>query len=126
MAEGDVFVAGNFQLANGGLSDFRFALQGRRIQVRAIPAMRLTVDADLVATGGGGANLIRGEVTLLRGTYTKDVDLTVSDLLSRNRGAGAITVNQPWMERTSLEVRVVSAAALEVRNNLARCPARST
>ena len=120
MAEGDVFVAGNFQLANGGLSDFRFALQGRRIQVRAIPAMRLTVDADLVATGGGGANLIRGEVTLLRGTYTKDVDLTVSDLLSRNRGAGAITVNQPWMERTSLEVRVVSAAALEVRNNLAR------
>jgi translocation and assembly module TamB len=120
LAEGDVFAAGSFQLANGGVSEFRVALQGRRILVRAISALRLTVDADLVATGAGGDNVIRGEVTLLRGTYTKDVDLTISDLLARNRGGGAMAVRQPWMERTSLEVRVVSAAALEVRNNLAR------
>ena len=119
-AEGDVFAAGNFQIANGALSDFRLVVQGRRMQIRAIPALRLTVDADLVATGGTGDNLIRGEVTLLKGTYTKDVDLTISDLLGRSRGAGAVAVRQPWMERTSLEVRVVSAAALEVRNNLAR------
>jgi translocation and assembly module TamB len=118
-AEGDVYAAGSFRIANGALSDFRFAIQGRRMQVRAIPALRLTVDADLVASGGGGDNLIRGQVTLLRGTYTKDVDITISDLLSR-RGGGGVAVNPAWMERTSLEVRVVSAAALEVRNNLAR------
>jgi translocation and assembly module TamB len=120
-SEGDVFAAGSFRLADGALADYRLVLQGRRLQVRAIPALRLTVDADLVATGGGETNnVIRGEVTLLRGTYTKDVDLTVSDLLSRGRAGGAMSVRQPWMEHTSLEVRIVSAAALEVRNNLAR------
>jgi len=119
-SEGDVFAAGSFRIADGALADYRLVLQGRRLQVRTIPALRLTVDADLVATGGGDTNnVIRGEVTLLRGTYTKDVDLTVSDLLARGR-AGGISVRQPWMERTSLEVRVVSAAALEIRNNLAR------
>ena len=118
-SEGDVFAAGSFRLANGALSDFRLAIQGRRMLVRTVPSLRLTVDADLVASGDSAGNLIRGQVTLLRGTYTKDVDLTVSDLLSR-RGGGAVGVNPSWMDRTSLEVRVVSAAALEVRNNLAR------
>jgi translocation and assembly module TamB len=87
--------------------------------LRTVPALRLTADADLVASGGPDGNLIRGQVTLLRGSYTKDVDITISDLLSR-RGGGAITINPRWMDRTALEVRVVSAAALEVRNNLAR------
>jgi translocation and assembly module TamB len=120
VGEGEAFAAGSFRIANGGIHDFRIALQGRRIQVRAIPSMRLTVDADLVASGGESGNEIRGEVTLLRGTYSKDVDLTVSDLLARSRPGGALAAREPWKERTALDVRIVSAASLEVRNNLAR------
>lgn len=120
VGEGEAFAAGSFRIANGGVRDFRFALQGRRIQVRAIPSMRLTVDADLVASGGDSGNEIRGEVTLLRGTYSKDVELTVSDLLARSRPGGALAAQEPWKERTALDVRIVSAASLEVRNNLAR------
>ena len=120
VGEGEAFAAGSFRIAEGGIRDFRIALQGRRVSVRAIPAMRLTVDADLVATGGGGRNELRGEITLLRGTYTKDVELTVSDLLSRSRPGGALAAREPWKERTTLDVRIVSAASLEVRNNLAR------
>ena len=82
--------------------------------------MRLTIDADLVATGNESGNQLRGEITLLRGTYSKDVELTLSDLLSRSRPAGVVAVREPWKERTTLDVRIVSAAALEVRNNLAR------
>lgn len=120
VGEGDAFVAGNFRLEGRGLKDFRLAIQGRRIQVRAIPALRLTVDADLVASGNESGNLIRGEVTLLRGTYSKDFEVTVSDLLAKSRPGGAIAAREPWKERTALDVRVVSAASLEVRNNLAR------
>ena len=96
------------------------ALQGRRVSVRAIPSLRLVVDADLVASGDLEDREIRGEITLQRGTYTKDVDVTVSDLLARSRPGAALAAREPWKERTSLDVRIVSAASLEVRNNVAR------
>ena len=117
---GEAFAAGNFHLDGRQLKDFRFSLQGRRVQVRAIPSLRLTVDADLVASGNAAGNELRGQVTLLRGTYTKDFEVTISDLLSRSRSGGALAAREPWKERTALEVRIVSAASLEVRNNLAR------
>ena len=120
VGEGEAFAAGNFRLTGGAVKDFRLTLQGRRVAVRAIPAMRLTVDADLVATGDESGNQLRGEVTLLRGTYSKDVEVTLSDLLERSRPGGAPAAREPWKERTTLDVRIVSAASLEVRNNLAR------
>ncbi len=123
VGEGEAFLAGNFRLDGGAIKDFRFAIQGRRVAVRAIPAMRLTVDADLVASGDESGNQIRGEVTLLRGTYSKDVEVTLSDLLERSRPGGAVAAREPWKERTTLDVRIVSAASLEVRNNLARLSA---
>jgi translocation and assembly module TamB len=120
VGEGEAFAAGTFRIDEGKVREFRFSLQGRRISVRAVPSLRLTVDADLVASGDDFGNELRGEVTLLRGTYSKDVELTISDLLARSRPGGALAAREPWKERTSLEVRIVSAASLEVRNNLAR------
>ncbi|MFY9550914.1 MAG: translocation/assembly module TamB domain-containing protein, partial [Thermoanaerobaculia bacterium] len=120
VSDGEAFAAGNFRLEGSALKEFRLAFQGRRIQVRAVPSLRLMVDADLVASGNGESNELRGQITLLRGTYSKDVELTVSDLLSRSRPGGGLAVHERWMERTSLDVRIVSTAALEVRNNLAR------
>jgi len=120
VADGEAFVAGTFRLAGAGIKDFRLTAQGRRISVRTVPALRLTVDADLVATGNEAGNQLRGEITLLRGTYSKDVEVTLSDLLERGRPAGALAAREPWKERTTLDLRIVSAAALEVRNNLAR------
>src|SRR4029453_3615405 len=93
---------------------------GRRVSVRAIPSLRLIVDADLVAAGDLENREIRGEITLLRGTYTKDVDVTVSDLLARSRPGAALAAREEWKERPALDIRIVSAASLEVRNNVAR------
>jgi translocation and assembly module TamB len=120
---GDVYVAGNFGLKGLALGDFRFSIQARHVAVRYPQDLRLVVDADLVATSLAGSNVVRGEVVLQRGTYSKDIELTISDLLSRGRPAGAVAALEPWKERTALEVRIVSAAALEVRNNLARLTA---
>lgn len=120
---GDVYGAGNFALKGLSLGDFRFSVQARHVAVRYPEDLRLVVDADLVATGLSGSNTIRGEITLQRGTYSKDIELTISDLLARSRPAGSVAALEPWKMRTALEVRIVSAAALEVRNNVARLTA---
>jgi translocation and assembly module TamB len=116
---GEAFAAGSFSVAGLALRDFRFSVQARRVSLPYPEDMRLVVDADLVATGGPAGNQVRGEVTLLRGTYTKDFDITLTDLLSRGRPAGVAAV-EPWKERTTLEVRIVSSASLEVRTNVAK------
>jgi hypothetical protein len=118
---GDLFAAGSVNLKGVAVADFRLTIQARRIAVRYPEDMRLVVDADLVATGGPGAGqVVRGEVTLLRGTYSRDFDVTLASLLERSRPSGAVAAREPWKEETALEIRIVSAAALELRNNVAR------
>jgi len=120
---GDVFAAGSVNLKGLTPDNFRLTIQARHVALRYPEGMRLVVDADLVATGVPGGNVVRGEVTLLRGTYSRDFGVTVADLLERNRPSGSIAAREPWKEQTVLEVRIVSAAALEVRNNVARLTA---
>jgi TamB, inner membrane protein subunit of TAM complex len=115
---GDAFAAGRFGLEGLELKDFRLTLQGRRITVRYPEDVRLLLDADLVASGGPAGNLLRGEVVLVRGTYSRDFDIALTDLLRRSRPVGA-GAREPWKEKTRLEVHVVSSQSLEVRNNLA-------
>lgn len=120
---GEVYASGSLRLEKLALQDFRVSLQARRVALRYPQDLRLLVDADLVATGNGTKNDIRGEVTLLRGTYSKDFEVTLSELFSRSRSVAAVAAREAWRDQTSLEVRVVSSAALEVRNNLARLTA---
>ncbi|MFN2386195.1 MAG: translocation/assembly module TamB domain-containing protein [Thermoanaerobaculia bacterium] len=116
---GEIFAAGSFRLDRFALADFRVTLQGRRVTMRYPRDMRLQVDADLVASGGPEGNLIRGEIVLLRGTYARDFEVSLANLLERTRPSGAVGAREPWKEETRLEVRIVSSTALEVRNNLA-------
>jgi len=117
---GEAFAAGTFGLAGLALQDFRVTIGARRVTVRYPQDVRLLLDADLVASGGGSSgNVIRGDVTLLRGTYSRDFDLALTDLLARSRPSG-LAAREPWKERTRLEVRIVASQSLEVRNNLAR------
>ncbi|MGH9368386.1 MAG: translocation/assembly module TamB domain-containing protein [Thermoanaerobaculia bacterium] len=117
---GEVSLAGSFGLEGLEPKDYRLTLQGRRITARYPQDVRLLVDADLVATGGPSGNLVRGEVVLLRGAYTRDFDLTLADLLARSRPTGVAAAREPWKEKTRLEVHVVSSQSLEMRNNVAR------
>ncbi|MEO8191395.1 MAG: translocation/assembly module TamB domain-containing protein [Acidobacteriota bacterium] len=120
---GDLYASGNIRLERLALQDFRVSIQARRVALHYPQDLRLQVDADLVASGNGRRNDLRGEVTLLRGTYSRDFEVTLSDLLSRSRPTDVLVAQEPWREQTSLDVRIVSSAALEVRNNLARLTA---
>ncbi|HTO88234.1 MAG TPA: translocation/assembly module TamB domain-containing protein [Thermoanaerobaculia bacterium] len=115
---GEVSVAGQFDLDGVSLKSFRLTLQGRRITVRYPEDVRLQLDADLVASGSAAGNTVRGEIVLLRGTYSRDFDVALTDLLARSRPSGA-AAREPWKEKTRLDIHVASSESLEVRNNLA-------
>lgn len=120
---GELYAAGSFRFRGLSLEDFRLSVQGRHVTLRYPEDLQLIADAELVATGGPKGNLVRGEVVLLRGSYSKDFEVTLSDLLARSRPSAGIAARQPWKEKTALEVHIASSAALEVRNNLARLTA---
>lgn len=117
---GDVYAAGGFDYEGLSFRNFRVTLQARGVTLRYPADMRLLVDADLVATGDPQGNTLRGEVVLLRGTYSRDFEVSLADLLERTRPSTAVAAREPWKEDTRLEVRVVSSTGLEVRNNVAR------
>ncbi len=116
---GDLNAGGSFSVEGFSLKEFRVSVQGRHVRLPQFQDFRLIADADLVASGGPSGNTIRGQVVLLRGAYSKDFDITLSDLLARSRPAGMVAI-EPWKQRTNLEVRIVSSDSLEVRNNVAR------
>jgi len=66
---------------------------------------------------------IRGELTLLSGTYTKDFAPTLASLFGKNRDVTYVGARETWQDRVALDLHVVSSASLEVRNNLARLTA---
>jgi len=119
---GELYAAGGVTLEGGAPSEMRLTVQARRVSFRYPQDLRLTADADLVLTTGPSGNQILGEITLLRGVYSKDFELTLTDLLER-RPAAALAARELWKEKTSLEVRIVSSSGLEVHNNVARLAA---
>jgi translocation and assembly module TamB len=119
---GELYAAGGLTLDGGAPSEMRLTIQGRRVSFRYTQDLRLTADADLVLVTGPSGNQILGEITLLRGVYSKDFELTLTDLLER-RPAAALAAREAWKEKTSLEVRIVSSSGLEVQNNVARLAA---
>ena len=114
-------MAGSFRLDGSSVASYRLAVQGRRVSVRAIPALRLTVDADLVASGDPQDRRDPGRGhAAARDVHEGRRAHRLRPALERSRPTGALAAREPWKERTALDVRIVSAAALEVRNNLAR------
>ena len=116
---GELVAGGSFSVEGLSLKDFRVSVQGRRVRLPTFQDFRVIANVDLVVTGGPSGNAIRGEVVLLRASYFKDFDITLSNLLSRSRPSGTAVVEE-WKERTALEIHIVSSESLEVRNNVAR------
>jgi hypothetical protein len=119
MGGGDLFVSGDARLSGYVLSQFRLLAQAQNVAVRSLEGLRLQANADLTATGTLDRSTVRGEVTLLSGTYTRDFAPTLASLFARARAPGLVAASATWKDRVSLEVHIGSAGALEVRNNLA-------
>ena len=120
---GDLNVTGEADLAGPGVSNFRLLAEAQGVTVRSFEGFRLQTNAELALVGDASGTVARGEITLLSGTYTKDFAPTLASLFQRSRGAAFGAGLPSWEDRVRLELRIVSSASLEVRNNLARLTA---
>jgi len=120
---GDLFVTGDAELEGYGLKSFRLVAQAQNVTFRSFEDLSLQANADLTAVGTPQDATVRGEVTLISGTYTKDFAPTLASLFGRGRASAYEAARESWQDRVALDVRVVSSASLEVRNNLAQLTA---
>src|SRR6185295_17985427 len=81
--------------------------------------MRSRLDADLVFAGRTGAYSLTGTVTAQRGLY--DLDVALGESLT---AAAVVPEESPFMRSVALDLRVQTAAPVQVRNNLTQLQAR--
>jgi len=120
---GDLFVTGDAELDGYALKTFRLVAQAQNVTFRSFEDLNLQANADLTAVGTPDDATVRGEITLISGTYTKDFAPTLASLFGKGRPAAYEAARESWQDRVALDVHVVSAGSLEVRNNLARLTA---
>lgn len=120
---GDLEVSGDARLQGLALSDFRLLVEAQRVSVRTFEGLALRTNADLTLVGTPSGAVARGQATLLSGTYTRDFAPTLESLFAPSREASFGAGSSSWLDRVELDVRIVSSASLEVRNNLARLTA---
>ncbi len=120
---GDLFVTGDAEAEGYSVKTFRLAAQAQNVTFRSFEDLNLQANADLTAVGTPDDATVRGEITLISGTYTKDFAPTLASLFGKSRPSGFEAARETWQDRVALDVHVVSAASLEVRNNLARLTA---
>jgi outer membrane protein assembly factor BamA/autotransporter translocation and assembly factor TamB len=96
---------------------------GRDMAFELLEGLRTDVNADLTLSMAGGDPSIGGKVTILRGNYRRRIKLT--DLLSATRTAPALpgTGEQSLLDRTTLDIAIVTADDIVVDNNYARVEA---
>jgi translocation and assembly module TamB len=120
---GDLFVTGDAEIDGWAIKTFRLVAQAQNVTFRSFEDLNLQANADLTAVGTPDDAAVRGEITLLSGTYTKDFAPTLASLFGKGRPSAYDAARETWQDRVSLDVHVVSSASLEVRNNLARLTA---
>lgn len=120
---GDLYASGDAELDGYALKAFRLIAQAQDVTFRSFEDLNLQANADLTVVGSAGEATVRGELTLLSGTYTKDFAPTLSSLFGKSRDLAYAGARDTWLDHVRLDLRVVSSASLEVRNNLARLTA---
>jgi autotransporter translocation and assembly factor TamB len=101
-------------------------VDAKEIAIRA-PGVELVANADLGFTGRPGGGRLDGQVKVLEGEYTQDVDLT-GGIAARRGGApkrgGASALQNPLLRDLGLRVQVLVPDQFYVRNNLAQAELR--
>ncbi|HEX5816351.1 MAG TPA: translocation/assembly module TamB domain-containing protein, partial [Methylomirabilota bacterium] len=119
---GTVGVRGDLALDGRAIGPFRFDLEARGVSLEPAPGARTTWDADLELLGAGSRSLLRGEATLVRGTYVSDEPLLRLLLGGRGTTAGG---GEPSFA-LPLQIRVRVDDNLTVRTAVARFRAGGT
>jgi hypothetical protein len=117
---GDLDMTGDARLDGLAISEFRLVGDAQNVTVRTFEDMRVKTNAELTVVGTPAGSTVRGQVTLLSGTYTKDFAPSLASLFAPSRSGEFAAAHSTWQDRVALDLRITSSASLEVRNNLAR------
>jgi hypothetical protein len=118
---GNVAVAGAVTLDGLRMTGMRLNVHLDGVRSEPFPGLRSSVSGDLVLLGDDEVRSARGELTMTRGVYAEDLDLSLQALLGGRRGAVGAPAEPTRFDDVALEVRVaIPPGAFEVRNNVAR------
>jgi autotransporter translocation and assembly factor TamB len=111
-AGGRVQARGDASLAGWRLGPYRGRVTARGVSPAILDGLSAAWDADLELAGAGAEARLRGDLTLVRGVYTKDLSL-IPLLLASRREAAAEEGGSPL--RLSLRVRIDDSLAVRTR-----------
>lgn len=118
---GNVAVAGAVTLDGLSMTGLRLNVHLDGVRSQPFPGLKTTVSGDLVLLGDDDVRSARGELTMVRGLYDEDLDLSLQALLGGRRGAAGVPPEPTRFDDVALEVRIaIPPGTLEVRNNVAR------
>ena len=91
------------------------------------PGLRSTVSGDLVLLGDDEVRSARGELTMIRGIYDQDLDLSLQALLGGRRGPAGAVAEPTRFDDVALEVRIAIPPGTSRSATTSRgCAARAT
>ncbi len=118
---GNIDVAGAVTLDGLAMSGLRLNVHLGNVRSEPFAGLRTVVSGDLVLLGDDEIRSARGELTMTRGIYDEDLDLSLQALLGGRRGATGAVSEPSAFDDMALEVRLaVAPGAFGVRNNVAR------
>jgi hypothetical protein len=118
---GNVAVAGALTLDGFSMTGLRLNVHLDGLKSQPFPGLRTTVSGDLVLLGDDDVRSARGELTMVRGLYDENLDLSLQALLGSRRGAAGLPPEPTRFDDVALEIRIgIPPGSLEVRNNVAR------
>lgn len=118
---GNIQLDGKIELANLSPSRFEIKGSGHALPL-AIPDMLETlVNAELVFSGTPEASSLTGEIVLLEGQYTKDVDLNLLDIIEPTRQEKVLPepISLPYLNNLTFDVALRYRNPFMIDNNLA-------
>ncbi|HEY9720458.1 MAG TPA: translocation/assembly module TamB domain-containing protein [Oscillatoriaceae cyanobacterium] len=116
--------SGSVQAFGGAQLDRHFKPVNLNLQLSAtevaikVPKASALVNADLAFSGTPNASRLDGQVQVLQGAYSQDIDLT-GGLFKSGGGAPPAYARMPFVRNLALRVQVVSPGQFMVKNNLA-------
>jgi len=119
---GRFFLSGRMNLKAFQPTDGMVQLKANALPVRIPDTLEAVLNADLNLTGTSDESALQGNVTLLEGTYVKDVKLSpIRMVMERKRETtpAPVEMTQPFLRNLGLDVTVQRRRPFIVDNNLA-------
>jgi autotransporter translocation and assembly factor TamB len=115
-------VSGSIGLEQFQPSEMNLEAQVSKFPVRLPNTLDIIVDGDLKMQGNADASTVQGKVTMLEGTYYKDVDLSLitgSEYERRRPLPVQRNITEPFLRNMALDVVITHRKPFLVDNNLA-------